>query len=47
MKWISVQNGSGLGLFLQNAFNVLITDSSFAQNQHHPGNCTKGNAYLK
>ena len=47
MKSISVQNGSGLGLFLQNAFNVLIVDSSFAQNQHQPGNCTKGNAYLK
>ena len=47
MKWISVQNGSGLGLFLQNAFNVLIADSSFAQNQRHPGNCTKGNAYFK
>ena len=47
MKWISVQNGSGLGLFLQNAFNVLIADSSFAQNQHQPGNCTKGNAYLE
>ena len=39
MKCISVQNGSGLGLFFENAFNVFITDSSFAQNQHHPGNC--------
>ena len=47
MKWISVQNGSGLGLFLENAFNVLIADSSFAQNQHQPGNCTIGNAYLE
>ena len=47
MKCISVQNGSGLGLFLQNAFNVLIADSSFAQNQRQPGNCTIGNAYLK
>ena len=32
LDWVSVQNGSGYGLFLYNAFDVLITNSSFANN---------------
>ena len=33
LNWVSVQNGSGIGLYLQNTFNVFIANSSFAQNQ--------------
>ena len=33
LEWVSVQNGSGIGLFLYNAFNVLITNSTFANNE--------------
>ena len=36
LEWVSVQNGSGYGLCLVNNFNVLITNSSFANNGH-PG----------
>ena len=32
LKWVSVQNSSGIGLYLYNAFNVLITNSTFAKN---------------
>ena len=33
LEWVSVQNGSGIGLFLYNVFNVLITNSTFANNE--------------
>ena len=33
LNWVSIQNGSGIGLYLYNAFNVFIANSSFAQNQ--------------
>ena len=48
MKWVSVQNGSSLGLYLNNTFNVLITYSSFANNQHLRGclYCYEGNAII-
>ena len=48
LEWVSVQNGSGLGLSLTNPFNVLITDSSFAQNQLDTPHsyCVAGNSYL-
>ena len=32
LKWVSVQNSSGIGLFLYNAFDVLITNSTLANN---------------
>ena len=32
LKWVSVQNGSGIGLYLYNAFDVLIANSTFANN---------------
>ena len=48
LEWVSVQNGSGFGLFLENVFDVLIAYSSFAQNQ--PFNtcfdCSGGNVYI-
>ena len=34
MEWLSVQNGSGNGLILDNAFDVLITNSTFANNRN-------------
>ena len=48
MKWVSVQNGSSLGLYLNNTFNLLITYSSFANNQHLRGclYCYEGNAII-
>ena len=46
LEWISVQNGSGTGLLLQNAYNVSIADSSFAQNQLNTHLCPAGNAFL-
>ena len=33
LNWVSIQNGSGIGLYLYNVFNVFIANSSFAQNQ--------------
>ena len=33
LNWVSVQNSSGIGLYLHNTFNVFIANSSFAQNQ--------------
>ena len=33
LNWVSIQNGSGIGLYLHNAFNVFIANSSFAQNR--------------
>ena len=32
LEWVSVQNGSGIGLHLYNAFDVLIANSTFANN---------------
>ena len=48
LEWLSVQNGSGIGLSLINAFDVLIAKSSFAQNQPYGvcSNCPGGNAYI-
>ena len=48
LEWLSVQNGSGVGLSLINAFDVLIAKSSFAQNQPYGvcSNCPGGNAYI-
>ena len=34
LEWVSVQNSSGYGLCLLNNFNVLIANSSFANNGH-------------
>ena len=33
LEWVSVQNGSGVGLILYNAFDVLFTNSTFANNR--------------
>ena len=33
MEWVSVQNGSGIGLYLYKAFDVLITNSTFVNNR--------------
>ena len=33
LEWVSVQNGSGIGLNLYNSFDVLITNSTFANNE--------------
>ena len=48
LEWISVQNGSGFGLVLANAFEVLIANSSFAKNQPLKTctDCLGGNAYI-
>ena len=49
LEWVSVQNGSGLGLSLINGFDVLIADSSFAQNQPSRdacSDCIGGNAHV-
>ena len=46
LEWISVQNGSGTGLLLQNSFNLLIANSSFAQNQVNTHLCPAGNTFL-
>ena len=49
LEWVSVQNGSGLGLSLINAFDVMIADSSFAQNQlpyYACSDCIGGNAHM-
>ena len=32
LEWVSVQNSSGIGLLLYNSFNVLIINSTFANN---------------
>ena len=32
LEWVSIQNGSGDGLFLLDAYDVIIADSSFANN---------------
>ena len=32
LEWVSVQNGSGIGFYLYNAFDVLIANSTFANN---------------
>ena len=44
LEWVSVQNGSAYGLCLVDAFDVLIVDSTFANNGHpkHMG----GNALI-
>ena len=48
LEWVSVQNGSGFGLFLVNAFDLLIANSSFAQNQplEMCFDCSGGNVYI-
>ena len=48
LEWVSVQNGSGFGLFLENTFDVLIAYSSFAQNQPFKTcfDCSGGNVYI-
>ena len=48
LEWVSVQNGSGFGLFLVNAFDLLIANSSFAQNQLFKTcfDCLGGNVYI-
>ena len=48
LEWVSVQNGSGFGLVLANAFEVLIANSSFAKNQPLKTctDCLGGNAYI-
>ena len=33
LEWVSVQNGSGIGLILYNCFDVLIINSTFANNE--------------
>ena len=49
LEWVSVQNGSGIGLYLYNAFDILIANSTFAQNQ--PSEkclyCLGGNAQIR
>ena len=32
LEWVSVQNGSGDGVFLRNTYDVLLVNSSFANN---------------
>ena len=32
LEWVSVQNGSGIGIYLYNAFDVLIANSTFTNN---------------
>ena len=44
MEWVSVQNGSGYGLCLVNNFDVLIANSSFANNGHPAS--FRGNTYI-
>ena len=44
LEWLSVQNGSGYGLSLVNNFDVLIANSSFANNGHPE--TIGGNAYI-
>ena len=44
MEWVSVQNGSGYGLCLVNNFDVLIANSSFANNGHPES--FQGNTYI-
>ena len=48
VELVSVQNGSGFGLFLANAFDVLIANSSFAKNQPLKicTDCLGGNVYI-
>ena len=44
LEWVSVQNGSGYGLFLVNIFDVLIANSSFTNNGHPE--TIGGNTYI-
>ena len=48
LEWVSIQNGSGFGLFLVNAFDLLIANSSFAQNKPLETcfDCLGGNVYI-
>ena len=48
LEWVSVHNGSGFGLVLVNAFDVLIMKSSFTKNQplETCTDCLGGNAYI-
>ena len=48
LEWVSVHSGSGFGLVLVNAFDVLIMNSSFTKNQHLDTctDCLGGNAYI-
>ena len=51
LNWVSIQNSSGIGLYLCDVFNVFIANSSFAQNQPSETclNCLGqgGNAIIK
>ena len=49
LEWVSVQNSSGFGLFLVNAFDLLIANSSFAQNKPLETcfDCSGGNVYIR
>ena len=48
LEWVSVHNGSGFGLVLVNAFDMLIMNSSFTKNQPLDTctDCLGGNAYI-
>ena len=48
LESVSIQNSSGLGLYLFNTINVSIANSSFANNQHPKKckNCFGGNAVI-
>ena len=43
LEWVSVQNGSDFGLCIVNSFDVLIINSTFANNR---GPTNSGNAYI-
>ena len=49
LEWVSVQNGSGIGLYLYNAFDVLVANSTFAQNQPSKtcSYCSGGNTQIR
>ena len=44
LEWVSIQNGSGDGLYLLDANDVIIANSSFANNGNHE--TYVGNAYI-
>ena len=49
LEWVSVQDSSDFGLFLEKAFDVSIVYSSFAQNQPFKTcfDCSGGNVYIR
>ena len=46
LEWVSVQNSSGMGLCLVNTFDVLIVNSSFANNRGRGLKRSGGNALI-